>query len=490
MKLNNLVIADPSYTSAGELSSVSYPSGTGNGANGTSLSGIGRDPSGRLTSLTWSLAGGVTVTNTVGRSQAGLVVDEATDGTDPNPTGANYLYDPAGRLVEAWTPGHHQTYTFATQTGGCSAGALAAGKNTNRTATTDNDTPAVTSCYDEADRLTSSSDTTIATPTYDTRGNTKTVGSGSGLHTLSYDSADRHYKTVKGTTTTSYQRDATDRITKRTVGSTITKYSYGGPGDTSDVTLNNSGTIIERTIVLPGNTLYTRRSTSQVWSYPNIHGDIIATANQTGTKQGSTLTYDPYGNTTGYPDNSNHNLDYAWLGQHQRPTEHQTTLPIIEMGARPYLPTTGRFTQIDPIEGGSCNDYDYTCADPIDNLDLDGECIFGRRGKDNRAMRNGKRVGKDKRPCKGGGISQPWKKGFCPFGKNGQKACRGARQARWIGRKARGCFIGGIGGGIKYLGIVNLIRLAAGRGALRAIPGAGWVVLIGGCAIGAWRNWE
>lgn len=58
VKLNNLVIADPPYTSAGELSSVSYPSGTGNGANGTSLSGIGRDPSGRLTSLTWSLAGG------------------------------------------------------------------------------------------------------------------------------------------------------------------------------------------------------------------------------------------------------------------------------------------------------------------------------------------------------------------------------------------------------------------------------------------------
>ena len=44
---------------------------------------------------------------------------------------------------------------------------------------------------------------------------------------------------------------------------------------------------------------------------------------------------------------------------------------------RLYDPALGRFLQVDPVEGGSCNDYDYVCGDPINNLDLDGQfCVF------------------------------------------------------------------------------------------------------------------
>lgn len=40
-----------------------------------------------------------------------------------------------------------------------------------------------------------------------------------------------------------------------------------------------------------------------------------------------------------------------------------------------------RFLQVDPVEGGSANDYDYAMADPVNNLDLDGRrCIFGTHG--------------------------------------------------------------------------------------------------------------
>jgi hypothetical protein len=39
------------------------------------------------------------------------------------------------------------------------------------------------------------------------------------------------------------------------------------------------------------------------------------------------------------------------------------------MGARSYIPSLGRFLQVDPVDGGSANPYDYVNQDP---LDLDG----------------------------------------------------------------------------------------------------------------------
>jgi RHS repeat-associated protein len=68
---------------------------------------------------------------------------------------------------------------------------------------------------------------------------------------------------------------------------------------------------------------------------------------------------------------------YGYLGSKQRYTS--TGAGIIEMGARLYAPQLGRFLQTDPVPGGSCNDYDYACQDPINNTDLDGTSVVGRR---------------------------------------------------------------------------------------------------------------
>ncbi|WP_232519847.1 RHS repeat-associated core domain-containing protein [Actinosynnema pretiosum] len=80
----------------------------------------------------------------------------------------------------------------------------------------------------------------------------------------------------------------------------------------------------------------------------------------------------------GDPDNLPGEMDYGWLGQHQRPHEHAGSLSVVQMGARPYIAVLGRFLSPDPVEGGSANLYAHIFGDPLNSNDLDGLFAWGK----------------------------------------------------------------------------------------------------------------
>jgi RHS repeat-associated protein len=108
--------------------------------------------------------------------------------------------------------------------------------------------------------------------------------------------------------------------------------------------------------------------TTTSYEVTNRHGDITGAVGQAGAFTASPPV-DEFGVTTGAISTSR----LGWLGAHERFVT-APSLGLIRMGVRLYDPTLGRFLEMDPVAGGSANDYDYASQDPVNIFDLDGRC--------------------------------------------------------------------------------------------------------------------
>ncbi|MFD2768242.1 DNRLRE domain-containing protein [Micromonospora eburnea] len=229
--------------------------------------------------------------------------------------------------------------------------------------------------YDTADRV------NTAGYVYDALGRTTavpavdTANPSGGNATMTYHSTDLVDTITQGGRTTDYTLDVTgERIrswTDNASGNVVESVNhYDGDDDSPSWTQETADQYTRPLSGLSGMAGIFDSDSGQVdWQVTNLHGDLIAAihADDEGLSRTSEAT--EYGTLRNADDVGKQR--YGWLGAKQRAAD--TPSGIILMGVRLYNTTTGRFLQVDPVDGGSCNAYDYTCADPANKFDVDGK---------------------------------------------------------------------------------------------------------------------
>lgn len=370
------VLATATYeTGTGRLAGVAY-------SNGTQQTITGYDAYGSPSAIKVTNSAGYVMANQTTRTPGGRLTSETTATSalalqNANPAGitaTDYSYDSAGRLIDAYLPGQHTSYSYAagTSQAGCNPNP---GANTNRTSSTTQLTgqAATTTqyCYNDADQLTSTTNNAgTTTAGYDTHGNQIS----DGPTTLDWDTSDRVTAVHTPTGTTTYSYDPLDRLARAQTASSDDRFLYDGYNDSPAATRNAAGATTQAFVNLPGGTTLTISGAGNAWGYADLHGHTVARTTDTGTLLGTRTSYDPWGATLSAPTSGATAAEFAAYAGAGKITD--TTTGYIFMGARLYNPTQGRFLTTDPQHGGCANNYVYAHGDPFTQQDITGQACW------------------------------------------------------------------------------------------------------------------
>jgi len=309
-------------------------------------------------------------------SRAGVAAQQQRTRIWNDISSAAYTYDGAGRLVT----------TNQTTRGECQIRRYGLSKASNRAwldihlpdshgvcdAQQDQSPVELAWQYDDADRLTS------AGYSYDDLGRTLTVpGSDTyasvagGDATLTYYSNDMTRTISQGASTTTQTLDVVPNrfgSTTKTGTSPVSRVNhFSDDSDSPSWIADASG----YTRVISGlgglAAAYTGSPGHLEWQFTDLHGDVVATSLGGSSTPTATFAYDEYGNPIGSSP-----ARYGYIGSEERVGDNDGG--FMTMGVRTYNPVTGRFLSVDPQYGGSCNPYDYVCADPVNEKDPSGLC--------------------------------------------------------------------------------------------------------------------
>jgi RHS repeat-associated protein len=225
--------------------------------------------------------------------------------------------------------------------------------------------------YDTADRV------STAGYGYDALGRTITVPAvdtaapEAGAVMVGYHASDLVDTITQGGRTTDYTIDVTsERVRSWTDAAVQRVHHYDGDDDKPVWTQEGPERSTRIVAGLAGMTaIVDSDSGVPEWQVSDLSGDVVATIHDGEEGLSTTSEADEYGQVR--DPEAVGKQRYGWLGAEQRAADAPSG--IVLMGVRLYNPTTGRFLQTDPVYGGSCNAYEYTCADPVDKTDLDGK---------------------------------------------------------------------------------------------------------------------